>query len=113
ADEGDATPAARLTQLDLYSAKLDCIERGEAPADAPFAALAAAIDRHALPLQPFRDLLSAFRQDVIRARYAEFAQVLDYCSRSASACASLRRSTPCRAISFAGDRNSPAAIGWR
>src|SRR5439155_189470 len=42
ADEGDATPAARLTQLDLYSAKLDCIERGEAPADAPFAALAAA-----------------------------------------------------------------------
>ena len=84
ADEGDAPALVRLTQLDLYSAKLDCIERGEAPADAPFAALAAAIDRHALPLQPFRDLLSAFRQDVIRARYAEFAQVLDYCSRSAN-----------------------------
>src|SRR5437870_11501171 len=84
ADEGDAPPAARLAQLDLYSAKLDCIERSEAPAEAPFAALAAAIDRHALPLQPFRDLLSAFRQDVIRPRYAEFTQVLDYCSRSAN-----------------------------
>jgi squalene synthase HpnC len=84
ADEGDAPPAARLAELDRYAAKLDCIERGEAPADAPFAALAAAIARHALPLQPFRDLLSAFKQDVIRLRYAEYAQVLDYCSRSAN-----------------------------
>src|SRR5207302_28306 len=36
------------------------------------------------PLQHFRDLLSAFRQDVVQPRYAEFAQVLDYCSRSAN-----------------------------
>jgi squalene synthase HpnC len=84
ADEGDDLPAARLAKLDLYAVMLDRIQRGEAPADAPFAALAAAIGRHALPLQPFRDLLSAFRQDVIRLRYAEFAQVLDYCSRSAN-----------------------------
>jgi len=84
ADEGDDPPAARLAKLDLYATMLDRIQRGEAPADAPFAALAAAIGRHALPLQPFRDLLSAFRQDVIGPRYTEFAQVLDYCSRSAN-----------------------------
>ncbi len=84
ADEGDAPPPARLAKLDLYAAMLDRIERGELPVDAPFAALAAAINLHALPLQPFRDLLSAFRQDVMRPRYAEFTQVLDYCSRSAN-----------------------------
>ena len=84
ADEGDDPPEVRLAKLDVYVAMLDRIQRGEAPPDAPFAALAAAIGRHALPLQPFRDLLSAFRQDVTRLRYGEFAQVLDYCSRSAN-----------------------------
>jgi squalene synthase HpnC len=84
ADEGDAPPAARLAQLDHYGAMLERIECGDVPAEEPFAALGAAIGRHALPLQPFRDLLSAFRQDVVQPRYAEFAQVLDYCSRSAN-----------------------------
>lgn len=83
ADEGGDAPAPRLAKLDHYAAMLDCIERGEVPAEAPFADLAAAIVRHALPLQPFRDLLSAFRQDVLRTRYASFAELADYCSRSA------------------------------
>ena len=84
ADEGDAPPAARLARLDHFGAMLERIECGDVPAEEPFAALGAAIGRHALPLQPFRDLLSAFRQDVVQPRYAEFAQVLDYCSRSAN-----------------------------
>jgi squalene synthase HpnC len=84
ADEGNAPPVERLARLDAYGAMLDRIERGEAPSVAPFAALAAAIDRHALPLQPFHDLLSAFRQDVEKPRYPSFAEVLDYCSRSAN-----------------------------
>ncbi len=84
ADEGTDPPAARLAQLDAYATMLDCIERGEVPAADPFVELAAAIDRHALPLRPFHDLLSAFRQDVIRPRYASFDEVLDYCTRSAN-----------------------------
>jgi squalene synthase HpnC len=63
---------------------LDRIERGETPDEPPFVALAAAIRRHALPLTPFRDLLSAFRQDVLQGRYASYADVLDYCARSAN-----------------------------
>jgi phytoene/squalene synthetase len=35
-------------------------------------------------LQPFRELLSAFRQDVIKTRYADFSEVMDYCRRSAN-----------------------------
>ncbi len=84
ADEGTDPPAVRLAQLDAYATMLDCIERGEVPAAEPFVELAAAIDRHALPLRPFHDLLSAFRQDVIKPRYASFDEVLDYCTRSAN-----------------------------
>ena len=45
--------------------------------------LAHAIRGHALPVAPFRDLLSAFAQDVTVQRYATFADVVDYCRRSA------------------------------
>lgn len=88
ADEGDAPPATRLAGLDRYGAMLDRIEAaGDAsaePAEPPFAALAAAIRRHALPVAPLRDLLSAFRQDVLKARYVNAAELLDYCRRSAN-----------------------------
>src|SRR5271167_1263863 len=84
ADEGTDPPAARLSQLDAYASMLDRIERGEVPSAAPFAELAAAIERHALPLRPFHDLLSAFRQDVTKPRYATYDEVLDYCARSAN-----------------------------
>ncbi|HZW75386.1 MAG TPA: squalene synthase HpnC [Caldimonas sp.] len=84
ADEGDAPAAARLAQLDRYEAALDAIARGEDPSGEPFASLAVAIRRHRLPLAPLRDLLSAFRQDVRKTRYATYAELLDYCSRSAN-----------------------------
>ena len=84
ADEGNADATQRLAQLHHYDAMLDRIERGERPGEAPFARLTDAIREHALPLKPFRDLLSAFRQDVVKTRYDDFAQLLDYCSRSAN-----------------------------
>jgi squalene synthase HpnC len=84
ADEGDAPPAARLAGLDRFERALDAIAAGRPPSAAPFTALAAAIDRHALPLTPFRDLLSAFRQDVVTHRYATWPALLDYCRRSAN-----------------------------
>jgi squalene synthase HpnC len=84
ADEGDAAPADRLAALDQYGEALDAIERGGSPATPPFPELAAAIRRHRLPVQPLRDLLSAFRQDVTTTRYASYADVLDYCRRSAN-----------------------------
>ncbi len=84
ADEGEAPPAARLEHLALYHAGLDRIERGETPSDPVFGPLAAAIRAHAIPLAPFRDLLSAFAQDVEKKRYADFGEVMDYCRRSAN-----------------------------
>lgn len=84
ADEGDALPDDRLRQLAAYRHELDRIERGETPTDPVFGPLAAAIRLHGLPLAPFRDLLSAFEQDVTKTRYASFGEVMDYCRRSAN-----------------------------
>jgi squalene synthase HpnC len=84
ADEGDAAPAERLRALDAYARSLDAIERGETPSEPPFPALAQAVRDHQLSLRPLRDLLSAFRQDVVADRYATIGDLLDYCRRSAN-----------------------------
>ena len=87
ADEGDAGPEERLAALHVYDAALDAIAAG-APRHDPtqdpiFARLAAVIANYGLDLQPLRNLLSAFRQDVTTTRYADYAALLDYCRRSA------------------------------
>ncbi len=84
ADEGDAAPAQRLAALDAYEQALDTIARGGAVGEPMFDRLAAIIAQYALPLQPFRDLLSAFKQDVVTTRYSQFPELLDYCRRSAN-----------------------------
>ena len=84
ADEGDAPAALRLAALDRIGRALDRALAGVTAADDPFPGLAEAIARHALPAAPFRDLLSAFRQDVTTTRYPGYADVLDYCRRSAN-----------------------------
>lgn len=84
ADEGELAPAERLRLLAGFDAELDRIERGEPTVDPLFARLGPVIAQHRLSLQLFRDLLSAFSQDVTQSRYADFAQVLDYCARSAN-----------------------------
>jgi squalene synthase HpnC len=83
ADEGNAPAAARLSALDGYRMELDRIESGAPPGAPLFVDLAGVIHRHGLPLGLFRDLLDAFSQDVVKPRYETFAEVLDYCRRSA------------------------------
>jgi squalene synthase HpnC len=84
ADEGDAPASRRLEQLQEYRAELERIHANQRPQTPLFGDVARIIRDHALPLQPFRDLLDAFSQDVVKNRYTEFAEVLDYCRRSAN-----------------------------
>ncbi|WP_306602450.1 squalene synthase HpnC [Azonexus sp.] len=84
ADEGDATPEQRLAELAAYQAELDRIASGELPQTPLFVSLAKIIAVHALPIQLFRDLLDAFAQDVIKKRYADYPELIDYCRRSAN-----------------------------
>lgn len=84
ADEGDATPAQRLADLAAYQAELDRIAAGATPQTPLFVELARVIAAHALPIQLFRDLLDAFAQDVVKKRYADYPELIDYCRRSAN-----------------------------
>ncbi|CAN7314135.1 squalene synthase HpnC [Pseudoduganella sp. LjRoot289] len=84
ADEGDATPEQRLAALAAYEQALDAIAQGQAGLEPMFARLAEVVQQYDLPLQPFRDLLSAFKQDVSVTRYPSYELLLDYCARSAN-----------------------------
>ena len=91
ADEGDATAAQRLASLQEYTRALQRIESGEAPVTdedpAPlalvFCPLARVVREYGLPTAPMHALLSAFSQDVVKTRYADFTSLRDYCARSA------------------------------
>ena len=84
ADEGNYTPAERLQFLADYNAQLQYLMDGKPVTDPVFIALADVIQRYGLPITLFRDLLSAFSQDVTQTRYASFGDVLGYCQRSAN-----------------------------
>ncbi len=108
ADEGQRTDAERLRLLDWW---LEVLRRTAAAAGAGpgrpgarpewpaadfqgaqavgeagviFTALGETMRSRTLPIGPFEDLLSAFRQDVTVHRYAGWDDLLDYCRRSAS-----------------------------
>ncbi len=87
ADEGDATAEQRLADLRAYRAELLRSAAGSPPADRwalVFRPLAVALKRHDLPLPLLEDLLDAFEQDLQQTRYADRADLLDYCRRSAN-----------------------------
>ncbi|NOT17469.1 MAG: squalene synthase HpnC [Sulfuriferula sp.] len=84
ADEGDATATERLSALNTYRAELQHIAQNTPPTTPLFTELAVIIKKHQLPLQPFYDLLDAFSQDVVKTRYANFGEVMDYCKKSAN-----------------------------
>ena len=90
ADEPGREPEERLRLLDEWGRRLDgvpvkeCLPGRECLPDMIFSALADTRERFDLPVELFHDLLSAFRQDVVTTRYACWADVLDYCRRSAN-----------------------------
>ncbi len=84
ADEGQLSDTERLGQLDAFRAELARIADNETPLTPLFSNLAAEVRQHALPVQPLYDLLDAFTQDVVKKRYGNFDDLLDYCRRSAN-----------------------------
>jgi squalene synthase HpnC len=80
ADHARAAPGEKLEQL----ARMEAGLRGQAGANLEGESLHAVLqargltDRHAL------DLLEAFRRDVTKRRYADWAELMDYCRYSAA-----------------------------
>ncbi len=84
ADEGDLPPSRRLALLDDYRQELRRLESGAPSGQDLFLELGRIVGAYHLPLQLFHDLLDAFSQDVVKKRYENFAELMDYCRRSAN-----------------------------
>ena len=91
ADEGDAPASQRLADLAAYRADLADAAAGRSASQRwpqVFGPLQAAMAAWKLPEPLLADLLSAFKQDVIKTDeetgYADRAALLDYCQRSAA-----------------------------
>jgi squalene synthase HpnC len=91
ADEGDTSSNDRLTALGQYRADLLACAKGDTTSNTwphVFVPLSPIIQHYQLPVKLLTDLLDAFEQDVrftfeLR-RYADDAELLDYCRRSAN-----------------------------
>ena len=91
ADEGSATAGERLSDLAAFRGDLTACSQGSSISHrwpAIFIPLGQMIAAFNLPVALLGDLLDAFEQDVARSRdgagYADQAQLLDYCRRSAN-----------------------------
>jgi squalene synthase HpnC len=91
ADEGTAPAEDRLERLDAWKRMLHAAVAVEAAAEPAHAhedllivAVAHSIRALELPLALFDDLISAFAQDTMTTRYDSWAQLFDYCRRSAN-----------------------------
>ena len=84
ADEGNLSNEQRLSLLNNFRDELDLLHAYIKPPTIFFATLGNMIRARKLPYEPFYDLLDAFSQDVVKTRYVNYDEVLDYCARSAN-----------------------------
>ncbi len=91
ADEGTVPAEERLTKLSAWQRRLHVAIEVELESESPhehedliLIAAAHSIRTLDLPIAWFDDLISAFAQDITTTRYASWADVFDYCRRSAN-----------------------------
>jgi squalene synthase HpnC len=77
---GDTTRATEL--LDWWKGELRAMYEGDVRHPV-FLALRPIVREYGIPIGPFEALISAFQQDQVVTDYATYAQLLDYCTRSA------------------------------
>jgi len=83
ADEGNLSEEKRLEQLDKFENNFSQSLNGNPQNDFE-SALAQTIKEKNLTPSLFYDLLKAFKQDVVKKRYENYDEVLDYCRHSAN-----------------------------
>jgi squalene synthase HpnC len=104
-DLADETAGGResIELLDWWETELEGCYRGDVRHPV-FVALRATIDQFAIPIDPFRHLLIAFRQDQYRKRYDTFNELLDYCRNSANPVG--------RLVLYLGRVNGPQTVSY-
>lgn len=83
ADEGNVDSENRLTELNNFENEFTKSLKGESE-NLNFNLLAKTITEKKLSTKYFYDLLSAFKQDLVKKEYKNYEDVLDYCRRSAN-----------------------------
>lgn len=83
-DGGMLTLTERLAELDRIQHDLDAIAAATNPALPLCRTIASVVTARSLPLEPFRDLLSAAREDLTTARYGSFAELMVHVRRAAN-----------------------------
>ena len=81
ADNPALAPEDKIAQLDGFAAALTT---GSDPAFVKARALRRTLDETGISARHGLDLISAFKQDAVKHRYATWAELIDYCDRSAS-----------------------------
>jgi squalene synthase HpnC len=83
ADEGNASEESRLEKMNEFESNIKRSLDGDARSGFE-KALLNTVDNKKLTKDNFFDLISAFKQDIIKSRYADFNEILHYCNRSAN-----------------------------
>ncbi|MBY0372658.1 MAG: squalene synthase HpnC [Bryobacteraceae bacterium] len=81
-ETGDRDESLRL--LDWWRGELESTYVGGDVRHPVFVALRGTAKKHALPIEPFADLITAFEQDQRVSRYANFEELFGYCRNSAN-----------------------------
>jgi squalene synthase HpnC len=83
ADEGTGGVQERISLLNFFESRFEKLLNSEFNNSLELA-LFNTINKKKLTNSYFFDLLSAFKQDVEKNKYANFGEILDYCTRSAN-----------------------------
>jgi squalene synthase HpnC len=83
ADNASLSPDEKLDRLDLFEAAL-LGEVPDSPALARAVSLRASLAATGVTTAHAVDLLAAFKQDAVKQRYRDWADLMDYCAKSAS-----------------------------
>jgi squalene synthase HpnC len=82
ADNPDLAPGDKVTRLDGFDRAL--LGETDDPAYEKANRVRHSFAEMGVPIQHCRDLISAFKQDAVKLRYEDWADLMDYCDRSAS-----------------------------
>lgn len=83
ADEGNLSAEERLKRLNEFEENFNNLMKGNYKSEYAYALHQTIIEKKLNP-QHFTNLLQAFKQDVIKKRYNNFDELLDYCRNSAN-----------------------------
>ena len=84
ADNPALAAEEKLARLDGFGRALLGHERVEDPAFAKAHAMRRVLEMTGIPVRHCLDLISAFKQDAVKHRYADWSELIYYCDRSAA-----------------------------